>query len=171
MNRFSMGGYVSEMQVGVVRAGWITALVAFGWLAFPCALSNLLHPSDVINWHYILQGEHPQKILSTQQMVAGFIEAVFELGILLLVQLVGIVLFYRKAQIFGSRIATPALWPCAALLPGVIGNALFFVFTREFDVTGLVIGLAPMAVTFGAERLCEQLGRDFVFGPRVAGLH
>jgi hypothetical protein len=88
-----------------------------------------------------------------------------------LVQLVGIVLFYRKAQIFGSRIATPALWPCAALLPGVIGNALFFVFTREFDVTGLVIGLAPMAVTFGAERLCEQLGRDFVFGPRVAGLH
>src|ERR1700735_3009503 len=121
MNRSSMGAYASEMQVAAVRARWVTGLVAAGWVAFPFALANLLHPGDVINWHYILQGEHPQKILSTQQMVAGFIEAVFELGILLLLQLVGIVLFYRRAQVYGARIATPSIWPCAALLPGVIG--------------------------------------------------
>jgi hypothetical protein len=171
MNKFSMGAYSSELQVAAVRAGWVVWLVAAGWIAFPFALGNLLHPGDVINWHYILQGEHPHQVLTAQQMGVGFVEAVFELGILLLVQLVGIVLFYRRAQVYGARVATPALWPAAALLPGVVGNGLFFVFTREFDVTGFVIGLAPMALTFAAERLCEQLGRDFVLGPRVAGIH
>jgi hypothetical protein len=171
MNRFSMGAYSSELQVAAVRAGWIVWLVAAGWIVFPWSLATLLHPGDVINLHYVLQGEAEHKILTAQQMVVGFVEAVFALGILLLLQLVGIVLFYRRAQVYGARVATPALWPVAAILPGVIGNALWFVLTRQFDVTGLVIGLAPMALTFGAERLCEQLGRDFVFGPRVAGLH
>jgi hypothetical protein len=63
------------------------------------------------------------------------------------------VLFYRRAQVFGAKIATPALWPVAALLPGLVGNALWFVCTRQFDVSGLVIGLAPMALTYFAERL------------------
>jgi hypothetical protein len=104
-------------------------------------------------------------------MVVGFVEALITLGVLLLLQLVGIVLFYRHEQVQGARIATPAIWPLAVLLPGVIGNALWFVFTRQFDASGFVIGLAPMAITFFAERLCEQLGRDFVYGPRLAGLH
>jgi hypothetical protein len=171
MNRSSMGAYSAEMQVAVVRAGWVGALVALGWIAFPFGLASLLHPGDVINLHYVLQGEAPHKILTAQQMVVGFVEALIALGVLLLLQLVGIVLFYRRAQVHGARIATPALWPCAVLLPGLIGNALWFVFTRQFDASGLVIGLAPMAVTFFAERLCEQLGRDFVLGLRVAGLH
>jgi hypothetical protein len=171
MNRFSMGGYTSELQVAAVRARWITGLVALGWLLFPFGLASLLHPGDVINWHYLIQGEAPHKHLSLQQMGVGFVETIFALGVLLLLQLVGIVLFYRRAQVFGARIATPALWPVAALLPGVVGNAIWFVCTGYFDPTGFVIGMAPTAITFAAERLCEQLGRDFVFGPRVAGLH
>jgi hypothetical protein len=171
MNRFSAGAYASELQVAGVRAGWTVLLVAAGWIALPFCLASLLHPGDVINLHYILEGEAPHKILTAQQMLVGFVEAVFALAVLLLLQLVGIVLFYRRAQIHGASVATPALWPVAVLLPGLIGNALWFVCTREFDVTGCVLGLAPMAVTFAAERLCEQLGRDFVFGPRVAGLH
>jgi hypothetical protein len=171
MNRFSMGAYSSELQVAASRAGWIVWIVAALWLAFPFVLATLLHPGDVINLHYVLQGEAKHKILTVQQMGVGFVETLFALGILLLVQLVGIVLFYRRAQVIGAKVATPALWPAAALLPGVVGNALWFVGTREFDLTGFVIGLAPMALTFAAERLCEQLGRDFVLGPRVAGIH
>lgn len=170
-NRFSMGAYASELQVAATRAGWISGLVAFGWVIFPFGLANLLHPSDVVNWHYVLQGEHPHKILTTQQMAAGFIEAVFELAILLLLQIVGVVLFYRHAQIYSGRIASPALWPVAAVLPGLIGNALWFLCTQRLDVTGLVIGLSSMGITFCAEQLCEKLGDDFVFGRRVAGLH
>jgi hypothetical protein len=171
MNRFSMGAYSAEMQVAVVRAGWVGGLVALGWIAFPFVLASLLHPGDVINLHYVLQGEAKHKILTAQQMCVGFVEAVLALAILLLLQLVGIVLFYRRSQVHGASVATPALWPLAVLLPGLIGNAAWFVFTRQFDATGLVIGLAPMAVTFFAERLCERLGRDFVLGLRVAGLH
>lgn len=171
MNRFSMGAYASEMQIAAVRAGWIVWPVAAGWIVFPFALATLLHPGDVVNLHYVLNGEAAHKTLTAQQICVGFVETVFALGILLLLQLVGTVLFYRRARIFGARIAAPALWPVAALLPGLVGNALWFVCLGYVDVTGLVIGLVPTAITFAAERLCEQLGRDFVFGPRVAGLH
>jgi hypothetical protein len=172
MNGFSLGAYTSELQVAFVRARWIVGLVALGYVALPFAFASLLHPGDVINLHYVLQGEAPHKHLTTQQMVAGFVETIFALGVLLLLQLVGTVLFYRRAAMTnGARIATPALWPVAALLPGVVGNALWFVCTGYFDMTGMVIGLAPTAITFAAERLCEQLGRDFVLGLRVAGTH
>jgi hypothetical protein len=171
MNRFSLGGYTSELQVAGVRGGWVSGLVAFNWFAFPFALASLLHPGDVVNLHYVLQGDSPHKILTAQQICVGFVEAVFAIGILLLLQLVGVVLFYRRAQVYGGRIATPALWPVAGLLPGAIGNALWFVCTQQFDVTGLVIGLSSMGITLCAEQLCEKLGRDFVFGPRLAGIH
>src|ERR1700722_13473466 len=113
MNRFSMGGYASELQVAAVRAGWIVWLVAAGWIAFPFVLATLLHPGDVINLHYVMEGEPKHKILTAQQMVVGFVEAVFALAILLLLQLVGIVLFYRRAQVHGVSVATHALWPVA----------------------------------------------------------
>jgi hypothetical protein len=171
MNGFSMGAYSAELQVALVRAKWIAPLVALGWIVFPFVLASLLHPADVINLHYVLQGEPKHKIMTAQQMAADFVEAVIALAVILLLLQVGIVLFYRHAQVHGTRIATPAIWPLAVLLPGVIGNALWFVFTRQFDASGLVIGLAPMAVTFFAERLCERLGRDFVFGPHLAGAH
>jgi hypothetical protein len=171
MNRSSLGAYASEVQVAAVRARGVAWMVATGWLAFPFGLASLLHPGDVINLHYFVQGEAKHKFLTVQQMGVGFVEALFALAVLLLLQIVGTVLFYRRAQVFGARVATPALWPCAALLPGVIGNALFFVCLGYVDVIGLVIGLVPTAITFAAERLVEQLGRDFVFGPRVAGLH
>jgi hypothetical protein len=171
MNRSSMGAYMSEVQVAAVRARGIIWMVAAGWIALPFGLATLLHPGDVINLQYVLQGEAKHKILTVQQMGVGFVETLFALGVLLLLQLVGTVLFYRRAQVYGARNSTPTLWPIAALLPGVIGNALWFVCTGYVDVTGLVIGLVPTAITFAAERLCDQFSRDFVFGPRVAGLH
>jgi hypothetical protein len=171
MNRSSIGGYASELQVAAVRSGWVVWMVAAGWVVLPFGIATLLHPGDLINLQYFVQGEAKHKILTVQQIGVGFVEMLFALGVLLLLQLVGIVLFYRRAQVHGARIATPALWPLAALLPGVIGNALWFVCTGYVDVFGLMIGLVPTGITIVAELLLEQLGRDFVFGPRVAGLH
>src|SRR5690242_9979993 len=97
----SWSAWSAETQVAVVRAKWIAPFVALGWFAFPFVLASLLHPGDVINLHYVLQGEAPHKFLTSQQMVVGFVEALFALGVLLLLQLVGIVLFYRRAQVQG----------------------------------------------------------------------
>jgi len=169
MNRF--GAYASEFQVAAVRSRWVIWFVAAIWIAFPFGLATLLHPGDAINLQYFLQGEGKHKVLSTQQMGVGFVETIFVLAFLLVVQFLGVLHFYRRARMDGARIATPALWPVAALLPGVLGNAIWFVCTGYLDTTGLLIGLVPTAITFFAERLMERLGRDFVLGPRVAGLH
>jgi hypothetical protein len=48
---------------------------------------------------------------------------------------------------------------------GVLGNAAWFVSTQQFDLGGCIVGLSSIALTVGAETVCEQLGRDFVFGP------
>jgi hypothetical protein len=165
------GAYVADVQVGYVRAGLIGWLVALGWIAFPFALQTLLHPGDAIQLQYVLQGQTPPQILTAQQTGVGFVETVFALAVLMLFQLVNTVLFYRRAQLSGAAVATPTLWPLAAILPGVIGNAAWYVGTGYSDTTGFLIGLTPVALTVAAETLCDRLGRDFVLGPAVAGHH
>jgi hypothetical protein len=165
------GIYVSDVQVAYVRAGVPGWLVALGWIVFPFALQTLLHPGDAIRLQYVLQGQTPPHILTAQQTGVGFVETVFALAVLILFQLVNTVLFYRRAQMSGAAVATPVLWPLAALLPGVIGNALWYVWTGYFDRTGFLIGLTPVVLTVAAEMLCNQLGRDFVLGLAVAGHH
>ena len=78
------------------------------------------------------------------------------------------VLFYRRAQMEGKSIATPALWPVAALLAGVLGNAAWWFGTGAFDPSGCIVGLSSAALTVGGEVLCNRLGREFVFGPAQA---
>jgi hypothetical protein len=166
------GAYAMDLHAAAVRVrlGW---MVALGWVAFPFMLQTLLHPGDAIRLQYIVQGETPPHFLTAQQLGAGLVETVATLAVLLLVQMVCTVLFYRAARIarHGEPIATPTLWPLAALLPGVIGNAAWFVGTGYFDTSGFLIGLTPVVLTVAAEMVINQLGRDFVFGPAVAGLH
>jgi hypothetical protein len=165
------GNYTAEMHAASIRAGWrISVVIALGWIAFPFALQSLLHPGDIIRLHYALQGLHAPHDLQARQLIVGFAEAVLALAVLALVQLVGTVLFYRHAQVHGQVIATPALWPLAALLPGVLGNFAWLAGTGSFDFGGCVLGFTSAALTITAEILCEQLGRDFVLGP-AAGLH
>jgi len=173
MNSFRdrAGAYAADVQVAYVRAGVTGWLVALGWIAFPFALQTLLHPGDAIGAQYALQGLTPPQLLTAQQIAVGFVETVFALGVLMLFQLVNTVLFYRRAQLSGAAVATPTLWPLAAVLPGVIGNAAWFVGTGSFDLTGCLIGLSPIALTVAAEMVCNQLGRDFVLGLAVAGQH
>jgi hypothetical protein len=174
MNDFRelLGEYGTDLHIASVRASRVAWIVALGWVLMPFGLATLVHPEDMINAQYILQGETPPHVLTAQQMGVGFVETLFALAVFVLVQLVGTVLFYRFAQITDrERIATPVLWPLAALLPGVIGNAIWFCALGYADVTGLVIGLVPIAMTFGCERLCEHLGHGFVFGRAVSGAH
>jgi hypothetical protein len=174
MNNFreAAGVYGGQLHTAAarVRLGW---LVVLGWIAFPFVLRTLLRPGDAIRLQYVLQGQPVPHFLTAQQLGVGLVETFAALAVLIVFQLVCTVLFYRAAQAaqFGQPVATPALWPLAALLPGLIGNAAWFVGTGYFDLTGCVIGFAAIPFTVAAEIVVNNLGRDFVFGPRVAGLH
>jgi len=169
--RDEVGVYAAQVHVAYVRAGRPGWLVAAGWFAFPFALQTLLHPGDAIRLQYVLQGQAVPHALTAQQIGVGFVEALFALGVLAMFQLVGTVLFYRRARLNGATLAAPPLWPLAALLPGVLGNAAWFIGTGEFDVAGLVVGFASAALAVGVEMVVEGLGRDFVLGNAVAGQH
>ncbi len=153
-----------------VRLGWC---VVAGWIAFPILLRTLLRPGDMIWAQYALQGQHRPAFFTAQQLGAGFIETCAALAVLLAFQFFFTVLFYRSAKVAmpGQPIATPTLWPLAALLPGLIGNSAWFVSTGYFDVTGCIIGFSAIPLTVGAEIIINNLSRDFVFGPQLAGQH
>ena len=99
-------------------------------------------------------------------MSTGFIEALFALAALAAFQLIGTVLFYRRAQLeVGGPVAQPPLWPLAAFTAGILGNAAWFAGTGAFDLGGCIVGLSSAALTIGGEILCEHLGHELVFGP------
>jgi hypothetical protein len=171
MDQSNLAQYAAQVQVAAVRAWRVAWIVALGWVAFPFAVATVFHPSDVIRLQAYFQGLPPPHLFTAEQLTAGLVKAVFALGVLILVQFVGTVLFYRYARLTNAeRIAAPALWPLAALLTGVFGNAGWLAATGQFDAVGALFGFASMALTVGAEWLMEGLGRDFVFG-RAQGAH
>jgi len=172
MNSFRdrLGAYGAELQVGVVRGGWLSLAIAGGWVIFPFALQTVVHPSDVMRLQSALQGLPRPSSFTSQQLAVGFIEAVVALAVFVLIQLVATVMFYRRAQVMGAAIATPVLWPLAAILPGILGNAAWYVATGYFDLGGCLIGFGSLVLTVLCETVCEGLGRDFVLG-QAQGWH
>jgi hypothetical protein len=180
----SVARYAAELLVGYSRnlfdetgrwrpVGWLLVIgVALGWLVFPFAIQTVCHPSDVIRLQAKLQGLVPPHLFTGQQLASGFVQAIFALGVLVVFQLVGTVLFYRRARVFNvGAVAAPVLWPLAALLTGILGNACWFVGTGQFDLIGCLIGVLSVVLTEVSEWVVEGLGRDFVFGPALAGQH
>jgi hypothetical protein len=167
-----VGGYVAEMHAALVRPRmvWVALALVLGWSLFPFGVQTLLHPGDAVRLVYVLHGLPKPHALMAQQLAVGFTETAVALATLALLLLVLTVVFYRRAQVFGVAVATPPLWPMAALVPGGLGNLAWFIGTGSFDSVGFIIGLTSTAVTIAAEMLCEQLGRDFVLGP-AAGFH
>ena len=163
----SAGAYAGDVHVAAKRAGRYAVAVAAGWLAFPFAVQTVLHPTDAIGLQLKLQGLPVPHVFTSQQAGAGFVEAVIALLVLVGFQMACTVLFYRRAKMesAGKSIATPALWPVAALLAGLLGNAAWWFGTGAFDPSGCVIGLSSAALTIFGEILCNRLGREFVFGP------
>jgi hypothetical protein len=161
---YAIGGYIAEMHGAVARAGWRAVLLLPGWFALPFVMQSLLHPLDVVKLDHLLHGFPLPHTALARQLTVAFAETAVVLAAICLWQLVVTVAFYRKAQIFGVRAATPPLYPMAALLVGGFGNLGWFIGTGSFDSVGFVIGLTSAALTIGIEMLCEQLGRDFVLG-------
>ena len=98
-----------------------------------------------------------------KQTTVGFVEAVIALAVLVMWQLIATTAFYRRAALdLGGPVATPPLFPLAALLPGVIGNAAWLGGTGYFDLAGCLIGLSPVALTVGCEIIVNRIGKKTV---------
>jgi hypothetical protein len=183
-SNFSVARYAAELLVGFSRnlfdesghwrpTGWLIVIgVALGWCTFPFAAMTCIHPSDVIRLQAKLQGLAQPDIFTVSQLASGFVQAIVALVVLVVFQLLGTLLFYRRARLFNAgAVAAPVLWPLAALLTGILGNAGWLVGTGQFDLIGCLIGFAAVALAEVCEWVIEGFGRDFVFGPALAGQH
>src|SRR5262249_25097542 len=150
--------YGADVSVAFVRAGLTGSAITAGWGVCPFVVRTLINPEDAARLRYILHGQLPPHVLTPQEISNGFAQTAVALFLLLVFQLVCTMLFYRRAhdEAHGASVATPTLWPLAAILPGVIGNAIWFYATGAWDSTGFLIGLVPVAVTVGAERVVEK---------------
>jgi hypothetical protein len=162
--RDKAGFYAADVRVGYARAGGLGWVVTAGWVAFPFALQTVFRPNDAAWALCKLAGVERPAVFTFEQEIVGFIVALFALAVLVLVQYVATVFFYKRAQLeMSGPVAVPPLWPLAAVLTGVIGNAAWWMGTGHFDLGGLLAGGASAALTVGGEMLCEKLGRNFVF--------
>jgi hypothetical protein len=74
-------------------------------------------------------------------------------------------MFYRRSALDMGTVATPVLWPLAALLPGILGNAAWYAWSGGvFDLQGCLIGLSPTWLAFGGELIINRLGKNFIYG-------
>ena len=173
--RFDPAMYAMQLQVAYARAMRSPGpyIVAIGWALFPFAVQTVLHPSDVIRLQAVMQGLDKPHLFTHQQLTSGLVQAVFALAVLVLVQLCGTTLFYRRVQMSvdgGRQVAVPTLWPLALFLTGILGNAAWLIGTGQFDATGCLVGMSSVVLAVGAEWVVEGLGRRFVFGP-ATGAH
>jgi hypothetical protein len=183
-NKFSFARYLAELLVGFSRnlydetgrwrpIGWLIVVgVALGWAVFPFEIMTCVHPSDVIRLHAKMLGLTPPDAFTASQLASGFVQAVVAGVVLVVFQLVGTVLFYRRARLFNvGAVAAPVLWPLGAILTGILGNACWLVGTGQFDWFGCLIGFTPVVLAELCEWVVEGLGRDLIFGPAIAGQH
>lgn len=184
VENLSLARYMAELLVGFSRnlydengrrrpIGWLIVVgVALGWALLPFVIMTCVHPSDVIRLQAVLQGLPRPNHFTVSQIASGFVQAIVAGVVLVVFQLVGTVLFYRRARLFNvGAVAAPVLWPLAAVLTGGLGNACWLVGTGQFDWIGCLIGFAPVVLVEVCEWVVEGLGRNFVFGPALAGQH
>ena len=117
--------YDVAFAVALRRAGILKWLIIVCWFLVPVLGQTIMHPTDAAGFWYWLNSQHPPRFYSSQEVVRGEFTAVLALGAVIFVYLVAITLFYRRAQYF------LALWPIAALLVGVIGNAGWWFDTSD----------------------------------------
>lgn len=85
-------------------SGWLLMIGgALGWWLFPIAIATVFHPSDVIRCQAALLGLPQPHLFTAQQLVLGFVAAVFALAALIVGQLCGAVLFYGRAFVRGGQ--------------------------------------------------------------------
>jgi hypothetical protein len=158
------GDYVSQVHVADAKSRPWLYVVALGWGAFPFLLRTVLvNPGDMIWLQDWAQGLSVPLSFTDTQTTVGLVEAVIALAVMVMWQLIATTAFYRRAALDqGGPVATPPLFPLAALLPGVLGNAAWLGGTGYFDLTGCLIGLSPVALTVGCEIVVNRLGKNTV---------
>jgi hypothetical protein len=167
----SLGKYIAELHAAIARAGWRVLLLIPCWFTLPFLVQSLLHPLDVVKADYRIHGFRLPHTATAQQLTVSITEVLVIGAAICMWQLIASVAFYRKAQVFGSKVATPSLWPATAVLVGGIGNLAWFIgLGGSGNFSGYVIGLTPAALTILIEMFCERLGRDFVVGT-ATGFH
>jgi hypothetical protein len=167
---FNQAGEYAALVHGADKASrpWLW-LVAALWVVCPFFVRTaMLNPGDMIWLQDRLQGIPVPGSFSSQQTAIGEVEALMALGVLILLQLVATVMFYRRSALDIGPVATPVLWPLAALLPGILGSAAWLAWKGYFDPLGCIMGLSPAWLTFGAEMLVNRLGKNFVYGQSPA---
>jgi hypothetical protein len=169
------GNYAADLHAAEKKSRpWLWMVTAL-WALCPFFVRTAaLNPGDMIWLQDLLQGIPVPPSFTAQQTAAGEFAALISLGVLILLTLVFTVLFYRRAALdLGGPAATPVLWPMAALLPGVLGNAAWLWWSGVFDLQGCLIGLSPAWLTFGGEIIINRLGKNFVYGKtsQLAQLH
>jgi len=165
MKAFDQAGvYAAKVHVAEAKSRPWLWVVVLGWAAFPFLLRTVLvNPSDMIWLQDWAQGLAVPLSFTDKQTTVGFVEAVIALAVLVMWQLIATTAFYRRAALdLGGPVATPPLFPLAALLPGVIGNAAWLGGTGYFDLAGCLIGLSPVALTVGCEIIVNRLGKKTV---------
>jgi hypothetical protein len=159
------GVYTGQLHYAEAHSRPWLWLVALGWCACPFFIRTaVMNPSDTIWLQDLLQGAPVPHWFTAQQNMAGEFWAVIALAVLILLQLCMTVMFYRRSALDMGTVATPVLWPLAALLPGLLGNAAWYAWSGNFDLQGCLIGLSPTWLAFGGELIINRLGKNFIYG-------
>ncbi len=154
----ALDDYIGRLHETWNRSGIFGWLLVLTWLLYPVAVVTVFHTSDAIGLQAWLQGIAIPRLVTRRMWNVGIGEAVFALAMLSLIQLVLVVLIYRRTKI---RVH---LWPLAALLVGGISNGVWWLKTGTFDPSGAMAGLSPVIAAVIWHGVSERLGDEFVFG-------
>jgi hypothetical protein len=136
----SIGNYYESVVIGMRRGGFLSWVIVASWFLIPILAQTIMHPSDAAGFWYWLNGQHVPRYYSSHEIVRGEFTTVLVLAGVLFANLVATTLFYRRTQFWLS------LWPLAALLVGVIGNAGWWFGTGTWDSAGALVGWMPAAL-------------------------
>jgi hypothetical protein len=139
-------------------AGFLSWMLAGIWLLWPVALQSVIHPSDAVGFESWIQGLPVAEYISRRAWAAGLTISLLALVVLGLVHFLVLLLIYRRTQKEFS------LWLIGLLGIAGLANAVWWLRTGYFDLSGALAGLGTPAILIVCEMVFEGLGKQFVFG-------
>jgi hypothetical protein len=148
----------SAFAIAMRRAGVLKGVILACWFLLPSLAVTIMHPSDAAGLWYWLGGQRVPEYFSSAELMRGEIATVAALIGVVIVYIISMALFYRRAGGF------VALWPLAALLVGGVGNLVWLIGTGAWDNAGFLAGLMPCVLAGVAAAAGERWCADLVFG-------
>jgi hypothetical protein len=124
---------------------------------YPTAVVSILHPGDIIGFNAWLQGLEIPQSMTTGMLIMGVLLALLYVAVLSLLQLVLVVMVYRRARFYTELFPVTILVAC-------LGAAIWWIWTGYFDLLGALTWAVVIATTVACEQMCQRLGAEFVFG-------